>query len=140
MRIGDGAIPRDDAAEGFMEAAKITLDAQTLDGLRALQLPGQPSLVLRVLDMFEKSSAKLLAELEVQLANGDLESATRAAHTLKSSSGNIGATELAEAARLCEMRGRAGDLAGFRTEAVALGPLFGATLAAVAAARAQETG
>lgn len=123
-----------------MEPAKITLDTQTLDGLRALQLPGQPSLVLRVLDMFEKSSAKLLAELEAQLAAGDLESATRAAHTLKSSSGNIGATALAEAARLCEMRGRAGDLAGFRTEAGALGPLFAATLAAVAAARAQEAG
>lgn len=123
-----------------MEPATITLDAQTLDGLRALQLPGQPSLVLRVLDMFEKSSAKLISELESHLADGDLESATRAAHTLKSSSGNVGATALAEAARACEMLGRSGDLPGFRTAAAALAPLFAATLVAVAAARAQEAG
>jgi two-component system sensor histidine kinase/response regulator len=123
-----------------MEQATITLDAQTLDALRALQLPGQPSLVLRVLDMFEKSSAKLIGELESHLADGDLESATRAAHTLKSSSGNVGATALAEAARDCEMLGRGGDLPGFRTTAAALAPLFAATLVAVAAARAQEAG
>lgn len=121
-----------------MDQTKITLDSQTLSGLRALQLPGQPSLVLRVLDMFEKSAGKLLGELDAHLAAGDLESATRAAHTLKSSSGNVGATELAEMARTCEMCGRAGDLAGCRAAAENLAPLFLATLAAVESARAQE--
>jgi len=123
-----------------MEYVDITLDQEALGGLRALQAPGQPSLLLRVMDLFETSAAKLMAELDQHLASGDIEAITRAAHTLKSSSANIGATQLAEQAKAVEMCGRAQDLAGCRSEAGRLKGLFEGTLVAVAALRAQEAG
>lgn len=123
-----------------MEYVEITLDTEALGGLRALQVPGQPSLLLRVMDLFEASSTKLMAELEQHLANGDIEAATRSAHTLKSSSANIGATQLAAQAKAVEMCGRAQDLAGCRAEATSLPGLFEGTLVAVAALRVQEAG
>ncbi len=123
-----------------MEYMDITLDMDALGALRALQAPGQPSLLLRVLDLFEASSAKLMAELGQQLASGDIEAITRSAHTLKSSSANIGATQLAAQAKAVEMCGRAQDLAGCRSEAERLEGLFEGTLVAVAALRAQEAG
>jgi HPt (histidine-containing phosphotransfer) domain-containing protein len=118
-----------------MKTSEITLDPATLDGLRALQLPGQPPFLLRMLDLFEQSAGEMVAELESHLAHGGLEAAMRVAHMLRSTSGNVGATALAELAKQCEMRGRAGDLAGCRTAAAELRPLFDATLAAVLAAR-----
>ena len=123
-----------------MEYVDITLDMESLVALRALQAPGQPSLLLRVMDLFETSSAKLMAELEQYLASGDIEAITRAAHTLKSSSANIGATQLAAQAKAVEVCGRAQDLAGCRAEAQGLKALFEGTLVAVAALRAQEAG
>jgi len=123
-----------------MEYVEITLDTEALGGLRALQVPGQPSLLLRVMDLFDASSTKLIAELEQHLASGDIEGITRSAHTLKSSSANIGATQLAAQAKAIEMCGRAQDLAGCRAAAESLPGLFEGTLVAVAALRAQEAG
>jgi two-component system sensor histidine kinase BarA len=123
-----------------MEYVEITLDTEVLGGLRALQVPGQPSLLLRVLDLFEASSTRLIAELEQHLASGDIEGITRSAHTLKSSSANIGATQLAAQAKAVEMCGRAQDLAGCRAAAESLQGLFEGTLIAVAALHVQEAG
>jgi len=132
--------PRGGAMGTAMQYMDITLDSEALGALRALQAPGQASLLLRVMDLFEASSAKLMAELEQHLASGDIEAITRSAHTLKSSSANIGATQLAAQAKAVEMCGRAQDLAGCRAEAARLNDLFEGTLVAVAAVRAQEAG
>ena len=139
MVYGKGS-PRGGAMGTSMQYMDITLDSEALGALRALQAPGQASLLLRVMDLFEASSAKLMAELEQHLASGDIEAITRSAHTLKSSSANIGATQLAAQAKAVEMCGRAQDLAGCRAEAARLNDLFEGTLVAVAAVRAQDAG
>ncbi len=121
-----------------MQHADIRLDPDAIAALRALQIPGRPSIVLRVFDLFESSTAKLLAELDQGLASADLTRVTRAAHTLKSSSANIGAIALAERAKAIEASGREGNLDGCRAATEGLHPLFDATLAAVAALRCEE--
>lgn len=121
-----------------MHNADIKLDADAIAALRALQIPGRPSIVLRIIDLFESSASALVGELEQGLDDGDLATVTRAAHTLKSSSANVGAMELAAQAKAIEQAGRAGDLAGCRSAADGLQTLFIATLAAVTALRCEE--
>lgn len=121
-----------------MQHADIQLDPAAIAALRALQMPGRPSIVLRVFDLFETSTASLLSELERGLASGDLALVTRAAHTLKSSSANIGATALAARAKAIEHCGREHDLEGCRAASAGLQALCDATLAAVAALRCEE--
>ncbi len=122
-----------------MAQPDITLDAQAIAALRALQAPGRPFILLRVMNLFESSATALLAELEQGLESGDLPTLTRAAHTLKSSSGNIGAVALADCSKAIERCGRDGDLEGCRLGAAGLSTLFMSTLAAVSVVRGQET-
>jgi HPt (histidine-containing phosphotransfer) domain-containing protein len=122
-----------------MPDAEIKLDTAAIAALRALQIPGRPSIILRIVDLFETSATALVGELEQALDDGDLAVATRAAHTLKSSSANIGASDLATQARHIEQCGRDGDLAACRTAAEPLHTLLMGTLAAVAALRCSET-
>jgi|LNFM01.1.fsa_nt_gb HPt (histidine-containing phosphotransfer) domain-containing protein len=121
-----------------MQQLEIMLDAQAIAALRALQVPGRPSILLRVMDLFASSAQALVAELEQALESGDLPTIMRAAHTLKSSSANIGATELAAHSKRIEQCGRDGDLDGCRRHAEGFKPLFDATLVAVAALRGAE--
>lgn len=121
-----------------MQHADIHLDPDAIAALRALQIPGRPSIVLRVFDLFETSTASLLSDLERGLASGDLTLVTRAAHTLKSSSANIGATALAARAKAIEHCGREGDLEACQAASEGLQALLDTTLAAVAALRCEE--
>lgn len=121
-----------------MQHGEITLDADAIAALRALQAPGRPSIVLRIVELFETSASALVGELEQGLEDGDLATITRAAHTLKSSSANVGASALAAQAKLIEFSAREGDLAACRAGADALRPIFMGTLAAVTALRGEE--
>jgi two-component system, sensor histidine kinase and response regulator len=70
------------------------LDADVLASLRGMQRPGMPSLLRRVVDLYLKHSPALVAEGRAALAAEDLPTLTRAVHTLKSSSANVGAVHL----------------------------------------------
>ncbi len=121
-----------------VQHADIILDAAAIAALRALQVPGRTSIILRVVDLFERSTASLVSELEQGLERGDIGLVTRVAHTLKSSSANIGATALAERAKIIEQAGREGRLDDCRSAAEGLPTLFTGTLAAVDALRREE--
>lgn len=121
-----------------MQHADIILDTTAIAALRALQVPGRTSIILRVVDLFERSTTSLMSELEQGLERGDIGLVTRVAHTLKSSSANIGATALAERAKIIEQSGREGRLDDCRSAAEGLLALFNGTLAAVDALRRQE--
>jgi two-component system, sensor histidine kinase and response regulator len=78
------------------------LDSSALDRIRALERPGGPSLLGRVVSMFVSSSSAQLAGMREALGRGDLEAIRGQAHSLKSASGNVGATELARLAQALE--------------------------------------
>ena len=74
------------------------LDRQVLSQLTELQSDDDPDLLQRVLRLYRLESPKLLAKIKQACDEGVLLEVERASHALKSSSGNIGATELT---RLC---------------------------------------
>jgi len=67
------------------------------DGLK--RVAGNRKLYRNILLKFRDSQANAVGEVKTALDNGDVESATRAAHTLKGVAGNIGATDLQEVAK-----------------------------------------
>ena len=72
------------------------LDSSALDQIRSLQRPNTPSIVGRVLTHYLTNTPKLLADLLEGLRQAETSLLQRAAHTLKSSSANVGAIRLSE--------------------------------------------
>ena len=70
------------------------LDTSLLDEIRSLQREGAPAILERVLNTYLEETPKLVAELNNALSAGDAALLKRAAHTLKSSSANVGAKAL----------------------------------------------
>ena len=91
-------------------ANKVTLDTSAIDAVRQLDPDGQDRLLSRLIALYRDDSSQLLADMENGLKVGDAEGVARAAHTLKSSSANLGATNVAAIARLIETAARTGDI------------------------------
>ncbi|MGB7739060.1 MAG: response regulator [Steroidobacteraceae bacterium] len=86
------------------------LNDNALAQIRALQQPGGPNLLDKVIALYMDSSQSLLEKVRAGLAVGDARKLSEAAHALKSSSANVGATSLAEIAGQLEASGREADL------------------------------
>ncbi len=87
-----------------------SLDPKALQALRALQRPGRPDVLTRIIDMFNNDAPRLLGEMHAAAGAGDAEALRRAAHTLKSTSANVGATILAATCKEIEQLARAADM------------------------------
>lgn len=70
--------------------------------MRELGEPGEPDPVVELIEVFELQTQQLVAVLQASRAKGDLETMRKTAHSLKGSSGNLGAMRLAELSRLLE--------------------------------------
>jgi CheY-like chemotaxis protein/HPt (histidine-containing phosphotransfer) domain-containing protein len=88
------------------------LDERALAQIRTLQRSGAPDLLGKIIDLYLESSASLLQQIREAVAEENGEALRRAAHSLKSSSANVGATELAAACKELEQRGRENNLWG----------------------------
>jgi HPt (histidine-containing phosphotransfer) domain-containing protein len=87
----------------------VTLDPAAM--ARLLEITGDdPAFVDELVDTFLDDATTQLAALREAAAAGDAAAAVRPAHSLKSSSVNVGATRLADLARTIEADGRAGDV------------------------------
>ena len=88
------------------------LDPQAIENLRALN-PGDNDEFLReIAQIFLEDTPKRITELDQSALAGDVEKFTRAAHSIKGSSANIGATSLRAAAERLEHQSRAQGIAG----------------------------
>jgi signal transduction histidine kinase/DNA-binding response OmpR family regulator len=83
------------AAEPVERANAGVLDLLAIDRIRAMEQRGAERLLERLVETYLASSARLFAEAEAALGRADSAALRQAAHTLKSSSANLGATELA---------------------------------------------
>lgn len=91
------------------------LDEKALSALAALGgESGTDDLVSRVIGAYLESSQRLAATIRDAARAADVESMTRAAHNLKSSSAQVGARTVSTLCKELEARGRAGDLEGAR--------------------------
>lgn len=87
------------------------IDRQALDVLREL-VGGESALLAELIDSYLTETPILLLRLRHALAEADPAELRMAAHTLKSSSADFGAMQLAELSRELEDMGRAGTLVG----------------------------
>ncbi len=115
------------------------LDPEALEAVRALQRPGAPDLVRKVVSLYLESAEKLILDLQKAAARRDAEALTSSAHSLKSASANVGATRLSALCRSLEMDSRAGRLDGAETRARAVVEEFRAVTHALGPSSASPT-
>jgi two-component system sensor histidine kinase/response regulator len=78
------------------------IDHKALDHVRKLQRPGAASIVDKVVNMYFKDAPRQILSMRSALVARDGNTLMRAAHTLKSSSANVGALQLAASCKAME--------------------------------------
>lgn len=79
------------------------IDRNALLALKNLQVEGEPSIVKRIVDAYLADSDPIISRLKDALLADDREVVRRSAHSLKSSSANVGAIRLSEMSKELEM-------------------------------------
>src|SRR4051812_4141338 len=87
------------------------IDAGMLEKARSWAEELGEDFLLELIDIYKQDTPQRLAGLRQALAQGDLEALRREAHTLKSSSAQLGATVLSDMAKEMEALARAGSVA-----------------------------
>jgi CheY-like chemotaxis protein/HPt (histidine-containing phosphotransfer) domain-containing protein len=101
--------------ETALEALPLAaIDRQVLDQLRELDPTGGQTLVRQILQVYLDTSGNYLAQMEQAIAANDADGLRRAAHSLKSSSANVGAKALSEVFKRMEVLGREANVDGAR--------------------------
>jgi HPt (histidine-containing phosphotransfer) domain-containing protein len=86
------------------------LDPQAIEALRGLSPEADSAFLHELIAIYLEDTPKQLAELQEALTRQDAAKVTRAAHTIKGSSGNFGAVEFARLAQEIEAQGKANNL------------------------------
>lgn len=89
-------------------AEPLVIDPQTIENLRQLN-PGDNDEFLReIVGIYFEDTPRRIAELEQSLATGDQPKFTRAAHSVKGSSANVGAMAVRAVAEQIEHKSKQG--------------------------------
>lgn len=99
----------------------VVLDPAVLDTLRQLTMPGEPDVLGEVLTVFLQETPPRMERLRNAWAAGDIQQMQRAAHSLKGSTGNIGARAMFE---VCKTLNETGDAEAARPWIEALAAEF----------------
>ncbi len=83
-------------------------DPAILDALPMVADGTEPELANRILNMFSKDTITLLANIEEGVRTGDISEVQRALHTLKGTSGTVGAIEFADKSKTMHAHLRGG--------------------------------
>ena len=92
-------------------SARDVLDPAVVERLRQLTPPGEPDVLHEVLTLFLTEVPKKIDALRAAVAAGDMAAVQRTAHSLKGSSGNIGARALYDVCRRLDDDAKSGELA-----------------------------
>jgi len=114
--LGAASLPTESASgQGDGCECKIHVDRAALESIRSLESDDQSGLLLLVLETYlNESTPELIAAVRQGLVEQDVVALARAAHSLKSSSANIGAMDLAEISRQLESAAKLTDLPACR--------------------------
>lgn len=88
----------------------VSIDQKALAAIRALQRPGQPDILARVLSQYIETSQGTVDRIRCAVQSRDAAEMRAAAHQLKSSSAQLGASALAADCRELEMMGAGQEL------------------------------
>lgn len=86
---------------GFKDVT-VSIDENALKAIEALQRTGKPDLLTRIVDLFKTESPKTVSSMVEGIESMDMEAVRVAAHTLKSASAYVGASELSERCKALE--------------------------------------
>ena len=86
------------------------LDPAVVESLRKLTPPGEPDVLTEILTVFLNEVPRRIDRLKAAWREGNAAEVQRAAHSLKGSSGNIGADALFDVCRQIDERAKGGDL------------------------------
>ncbi len=86
------------------------LDPQAIEALRGLSPEADSAFLRELIAIYLEDTPRQLAELQEALTRQDAAKVTRAAHTIKGSSGNFGAVAFARLAQEIETQGKANNL------------------------------
>ena len=89
---------------------RAALDPAVVDSLRQLTPPGEPDVLAEILTVFRTDVPVRIDQLKAAWREGNAAGVQRAAHSLKGSSGNVGADALYEVCREIDDRAKAGEL------------------------------
>lgn len=93
------------------------IDSETIDALRGLQDEGEDDLLVELIDLFLQDAPERIAAIRAAVEAADWVRLTERAHSLKGSSGSLGAVQMAALCARLEAMGRD---AGLRPEASAV--------------------
>jgi signal transduction histidine kinase/CheY-like chemotaxis protein len=94
-----------DASEDVAPQTSV-LDQKALDNIRAIQRPGKPDILQKVIHHYLENTPILLQHMHEAIDKNDPHAMLISAHTLKSSSANLGALRLSEHCKALESMGR----------------------------------
>jgi len=100
---------------------------------------GEMDFVDELVDTFLEDGERQIAAMREALAAGDAETLTRAAHSMKSGSLNVGALELGALSRALEEAGRSGSVPDADARIATIDDAFTAARAALLDDRARRT-
>jgi HPt (histidine-containing phosphotransfer) domain-containing protein len=113
------------------------IDRPTYDALVEM-VGGDHEFIDDLVDTYLADAVEQLADLDAAVAAGDAPALTRPAHSMKSSSLNVGALELARLGRELEAQGRDGQLAGAAERVAEAHRLVESVRTALLARRAED--
>jgi HPt (histidine-containing phosphotransfer) domain-containing protein len=87
------------------------LNPDAIRALRALSPEGDSEFLRELISIYLEDTPKQLTKLETAIASQDAGQVVHAAHTIKGSSGNFGATAFARLAQEIEAHGKSNNLA-----------------------------
>ncbi len=111
------------------------VDRKVIDQFRELDPSGSTALAARILDIYAGSSGGVFAEVVQAVTEGDGDRLRHAAHSLKSSSANVGAKRVAALFKEFEQLGKDGRIDEARAQLDALSAEYARALDAIRALR-----
>lgn len=106
------------------------IDAEAIENLRAIN-PDDSSFLKEIIGIFIEDTPARIAELRAAMASGDVSAFSRAAHSIKGSSSNLGAARLRAQAERLEHDSKTQPLASFAQSIAELEATFAATKSAL---------
>lgn len=98
--------------EQVISLSDSVLDQKRLYMIRVMQRPGRSNVLDRIIGLYQENSPVLIRTIRQAITDKNGESLCEAAHSLKSSSANLGATHLASLCKMLEEMGGLGQLDG----------------------------
>jgi CheY-like chemotaxis protein/HPt (histidine-containing phosphotransfer) domain-containing protein len=99
---GDTDRPGEKSPAKQEESHTPSIDPSALAALQELQIEGEPSVLDDIVTAYLTGSESLISQLREALSENDIEVIQRSAHSLKSSSANVGAMKLFEFSKALE--------------------------------------